>query len=505
VISPPIQSIENLEAPKAASFSPGHSAAEKKKGPGVFARLLAGMLQKIGKPDAGLASGTEMPEESGAVLKSGRSRASRFGADGDAGEIFPDMGHPHPGKNHKVSFLKGGDPGEGLEKADALYKKEKARPGARTLRTLKDETNIAAETGLDVGSSWAKRTLAANQDAGDEAEAPARVRLRDPVQAAGEPGSGEIPDTAVEEASVRLAPEEKARTDRSGLARGLETDLSGGELSPDMAEGLAAGTAGQNRNVRSPDRATAGKDGRNPVEVRSRDRRKERLNPEAGEFRVEPDKQGVQVAGNIRTEAGKEDEASSGKGRDTERSSTELTVELRSLGKTQSEISLERENRPVQSFQNMLARELHENLNGDIVRHASVMLRDGGEGTIRLSLRPETLGSVKIRLEITENKIMGRITVESDEAFKAFEQELHSLEESFLDSGFDGANLEMAFFSEGGQEGRRGREGDSLFSGRFAASSYDAAVSVTSESPEAGQWLGIRLDNQGRPLVNMLI
>jgi flagellar hook-length control protein FliK len=201
-------------------------------------------------------------------------------------------------------------------------------------------------------------------------------------------------------------------------------------------------------------------------------------------------------------------QADAGKGEETSRDGgreTELTVELRSMGKTQAEISVERENRPIQSFQNMLARELHENLNGDIVRHASVMLRDGGEGTIRLSLRPETLGSVKIRLEITENKITGRIIVESDDAFRAFEQELHSLEQSFRDSGFDGASLEMAFAS-GDQEGGRQGEADSLFSGRLAALRYDAALSgVSEEGPEETQWLGIRPDSQGRPLVNMLV
>jgi hypothetical protein len=502
VISTPIQSIENSEAPNAASFSPEHSKAGKKEGLGVFAKLLAGLLQKTGKPDAGLASGTEMPEDlgPGTVLKSERNRAGRFGAAGEAGETIPDM--PRTDKNRKISLVKGGDAEEGPAKADAPRKKGKDRPGVRTLKD-NDEVNIAAEAGFDAGSSGAKRILAANRDAPDAAEGEARVRLS--LQAG---GNGETPEPAlVEGASARLAPEETAGTGRSG--RGLKPDLPGGELSPDMAEGASApdvaGTAGQNRNVRSQDRA--GKDSRNPVEVRNRDRRKERLNPEAGELRAESDKQAAQIAGNIRTEPGKGDEASSGRDRETEQSSTELTVELRSLGKTQSEISLERENRPMQSFQSMLARELHENLNGDIVRHASVLLRDGGEGTIRLSLRPETLGSVKIRLEIAENKIMGRIIVESDEAFKAFEQELHSLEQSFRDSGFDGANLEMAFFSEGGQEGQRGREGeaDSFFSGRLAASSYDAAVSATSESPEAGQWLGIRLDNQGRPLVNMLV
>jgi flagellar hook-length control protein FliK len=173
------------------------------------------------------------------------------------------------------------------------------------------------------------------------------------------------------------------------------------------------------------------------------------------------------------------------------------------MGRTQTEISAERENRPALSFQNMLARELHENLNGDIVRHASIMLRDGGEGTIRLSLKPESLGTVKIRLEISENKIAGHIIVESDEAFRAFEQEIHSLEQSFRDSGFDGASLEMAFAQDGGQRGRNG-EGSPFFSERLAASTYGASVSGEPELDEGIQWLGIGPDGQTRPQVNML-
>jgi hypothetical protein len=283
-------------------------------------------------------------------------------------------------------------------------------------------------------------------------------------------------------------------------------DLPAGEPARDAAAGFPAvslaETSGSARNTRLPGRETAEGDERSRGGIRVKDRRRDRAGSEAGDIRVGLDK----------GEAGNGEEASSGKGTEqssegsSEQSSTELTVELRSLGRTQSEISAERENRPLQSFQNTLARELHENLNGDIVRHASVMLRDSGEGTIRLSLRPETLGSVKIRLEIAENKITGRIIVESGEAFRAFEQELHSLEQSFRDSGFDGASLEMAFASDG-REGGGGREGeaDGLFSGRRAALRYDAALSVLSETPEEGQWPGVRLDSQGRALVNMLV
>ena len=43
------------------------------------------------------------------------------------------------------------------------------------------------------------------------------------------------------------------------------------------------------------------------------------------------------------------------------------------------------------ALENMLARELHQNFNGDIVRHASMALKDGGIGTIRINLHPEHL------------------------------------------------------------------------------------------------------------------
>jgi flagellar hook-length control protein FliK len=169
-------------------------------------------------------------------------------------------------------------------------------------------------------------------------------------------------------------------------------------------------------------------------------------------------------------------------------------VELNTQSRSTRELSAERENRPVLGFQDMLSRELHENLNGDIVRHASIMLRDGGEGTIRLSLKPETLGTVKIRLEMAENKITGHIIVESDEAFRAFEQEIRGLEQAFRDSGFEGATLDMALAGDGGQghPGQQGREEASpFFSERLAASTYDASVSGALEHPGEYQWINL--------------
>ena len=130
-------------------------------------------------------------------------------------------------------------------------------------------------------------------------------------------------------------------------------------------------------------------------------------------------------------------------------------------------------------FEQALVSELQDHLSSDIVRQASILLKNGGEGVIRLSLKPESLGNVKIRVEMTENKITGHIIVESREAFKAFERELPVLEKQFQDSGFSEASLDMSFAWEGGNFGTQ--SGDEFleflkFSQLAAASGYEAGA-----------------------------
>jgi len=131
------------------------------------------------------------------------------------------------------------------------------------------------------------------------------------------------------------------------------------------------------------------------------------------------------------------------------------------------------------AIENMLARELHQNFNGDIVRHASMALRDGGEGTIKIALKPESLGNVKIRLEMTENKITGHIVVESEEALNAFRKEIASLEQAFRDSGFTNADLNLSLTADGRNAQGREQEQNSftpqMIASRYDDSSYDYA------------------------------
>ena len=134
------------------------------------------------------------------------------------------------------------------------------------------------------------------------------------------------------------------------------------------------------------------------------------------------------------------------------------------------------EGRPAQGFESMLARELHQHINGDIVRQASLILREGNEGLIRLALRPESLGNVKIHLEMAENKITGYIVVESEEALRAFEREIAALEKEFLEAGFEGAELKMSLSNEGGDQQWNEADEGRL---QLAASRYDASAEMT--------------------------
>jgi flagellar hook-length control protein FliK len=150
----------------------------------------------------------------------------------------------------------------------------------------------------------------------------------------------------------------------------------------------------------------------------------------------------------------------------------EITLELRLPEHNNSAPQTTWETKASTALENMLARELHQNFNGDIVRHASMALRDGGEGTIRIALKPESLGNVKIRLEMSENKITGIIFVESEESLNAFRREITSLEQAFRDSGFTNADLNLTLANDGQSRQEWNREANS-FTSQMAASRYE--------------------------------
>ncbi len=91
-----------------------------------------------------------------------------------------------------------------------------------------------------------------------------------------------------------------------------------------------------------------------------------------------------------------------------------------------------------------LARELKDSGNGQIVKKASFLLRDNNQGEIKLILKPESLGRVKIQLNMNENNLVGKIIVENIRVGQIFENNLNDLSKSFEDAGFNSTSIEVS-------------------------------------------------------------
>jgi len=88
----------------------------------------------------------------------------------------------------------------------------------------------------------------------------------------------------------------------------------------------------------------------------------------------------------------------------------------------------------------------------EIVQQSRIILKDGGKGEIRLILKPESLGMVRIRINIQDNSIEGRILVENNSVRELFEGNLEHLKNALRSEGFGTAALEVAV---GGEKSRR--------------------------------------------------
>jgi hypothetical protein len=451
-VSPPITNIHE----GSSAEQPKNTGTAKKEPLGVFAKLLAGLLRNTRKDPVGINGKAEaaeipgeIPEEAAAgtgekISSRKRKKSPSLTGEREAGAAF---------------FLSPGNPNPEAVPLSAEVVSQKDPGGFPRNPLLKTEGgNAKKEPSPDFSGT------------GEEGLSP---------QLAGAVKAG-VPEEAAADTAVvhNTAPDPGA--DKSGLSRSRK---AAGKEDPRIAAEPSAGSPEntttplvswgeiQNPSGAQPERAL-------PRENRATEgRRRERPGLEVRDFRSSP--QGMTPeAGNTLP----------GRGETLRTETVDLLVELfpGREGTSGERDSAEAKGRPA-GFESLLARELRQDLSGDIVRGAQVILRDGGEGTIRLSLKPESLGNVKIRLEMAENKIMGHIIVENDETLRAFEQEIRSLEQAFLDAGFDGADLDMALAYGDGQNGRggekSGEEGDFSFFLQTAAASYDAA-------PERGEEAG---------------
>jgi flagellar hook-length control protein FliK len=97
---------------------------------------------------------------------------------------------------------------------------------------------------------------------------------------------------------------------------------------------------------------------------------------------------------------------------------------------------------------------LREMAGTELLRASNLVLRDGG-GEIRLVLRPESLGSVRIRMNVVDNRIEGRIIVDTSAVKQVMDQSIDALGRALTAGGFQSASLQV---SVGGQNADRERQ-----------------------------------------------
>lgn len=98
-----------------------------------------------------------------------------------------------------------------------------------------------------------------------------------------------------------------------------------------------------------------------------------------------------------------------------------------------------------------LARKLDSQAGNDIVRQVKIVLNRANAGEVRINLRPDNLGRVSVRINLDDNRLTGRIFVETAAAREAFRNSLDGLQTKLVESGFGAADLELAWDDSGNE------------------------------------------------------
>ena len=89
----------------------------------------------------------------------------------------------------------------------------------------------------------------------------------------------------------------------------------------------------------------------------------------------------------------------------------------------------------------------------EVVKQTGIILKSGGAGEIRLVLKPENLGSVRIRLALSESSLEGRIVVDNNSVKELVESSLDNLRNALRMEGYQ-TNLEVSVGHRRSQSGQ---------------------------------------------------
>lgn len=118
---------------------------------------------------------------------------------------------------------------------------------------------------------------------------------------------------------------------------------------------------------------------------------------------------------------------------------------------------------------------LREMAGSELVRASTMVLKDGG-GEIRLVLKPESLGSVRIRMNVVDNAIEGRIIVDSAAVKHVFEGSVDALRRALTAEGFQMGSLQVSVGGQNNEADERRRQEQGPAVKRIAAQGFERNV-----------------------------
>ena len=104
------------------------------------------------------------------------------------------------------------------------------------------------------------------------------------------------------------------------------------------------------------------------------------------------------------------------------------------------------------NLQQALRSHLAEKGNSDIVQQARIIMNGQDSGEIKLILKPENLGEVRINLQMQDGHIAGQIFVENKEVQAAFQDNLDALMQAFQDGGLEMGAMQVTVDPNAGRQ-----------------------------------------------------
>jgi flagellar protein FlbC len=87
---------------------------------------------------------------------------------------------------------------------------------------------------------------------------------------------------------------------------------------------------------------------------------------------------------------------------------------------------------------------------GQLVDQARIVLKDNNAGEIRMTLYPESLGKVKVSLNLDDNSLAGQIFVENQTVKDVFQSNMDGLMQAFQDGGWNDVSVQVQVGGDGG-------------------------------------------------------